>query len=531
MRRVLVALGIVILGVGGGYKLARADTSTSSGDRTGEGSTLFTGLAQTPEANLFTGALGTRIPIDVPPGRKNVTPKLALVYSSAGGPSPYGYGWDLPIGRIQRSTKWGVPRSTGTHTDDFVLQMPDGTVELVADPPGSTTYRPKVEESYLEVQRDTTNNLFTVYDRSGMKYTFGDGASARVSNSQFTSVWALTHVEDPNGNTMDISYLSYSNVLYPTSINYGANPQAGLASHFYHVRFNYSPRTDAVENDLLGVRAALVFVLNTISVTTDVPSSTTIRSYALHYDGGGNGQNGDRYALSSVSFTGAGGAATYPTQVFSYEPGPNGLAPATTFAAPGGLGALREIDGNGSVSRTLLDMNGDGIVDLVQTGAGSWNVYFGSPTGFSSQSTTWKLFGGVDMSHIRTTAKGGGYSTTGLDTFDVNGDGIPDFVDSRSTSGSWSVYLGSAYSTNGGWGFSQPVSWSAPSFNYARVDWLATQGSWSITETRRDLIDMNGDGLPDLVDVAPNGSGYTWRVYYNNGAGFDVTTPLTFTFP
>jgi hypothetical protein len=31
---------------------ARADTTTALGDRTGEGSTPFTGLAQTPEANL-----------------------------------------------------------------------------------------------------------------------------------------------------------------------------------------------------------------------------------------------------------------------------------------------------------------------------------------------------------------------------------------------------------------------------------------------------------------------------------------------
>ena len=51
-------------------RTARADTTTSLGRQSGEGSTPFTGLAEAPEANLFTGALTTKVPIRVPPGRK-----------------------------------------------------------------------------------------------------------------------------------------------------------------------------------------------------------------------------------------------------------------------------------------------------------------------------------------------------------------------------------------------------------------------------------------------------------------------------
>jgi len=74
-----------------------AQVSQGNGSQTGDGSTTFTGLAQAPEANLFAGTAGTSIPIQVPPGRKNLTPQLALGYNSNGGPSPYGYGWDLPL--------------------------------------------------------------------------------------------------------------------------------------------------------------------------------------------------------------------------------------------------------------------------------------------------------------------------------------------------------------------------------------------------------------------------------------------------
>ncbi|MFN8626839.1 MAG: SpvB/TcaC N-terminal domain-containing protein [Candidatus Binatia bacterium] len=193
---------------------APADTTTSLGTRNGEGSTPFTGLAQTPEANLFTGASGTSIKIEVPPGRKNMTPQLVLGYSSGGGPSPYGFGWDLPLGRIQRSTKWGVPRPcAGAHTDDFVLVLPSGTVELASEPAdGANAYRPKIEESWLQATKNTGGNQWVAYDRSGIKYVFGDVASARVGNDtsvfqatdpngycRFTSIWGLTRIEDTNG--------------------------------------------------------------------------------------------------------------------------------------------------------------------------------------------------------------------------------------------------------------------------------------------------------------------------------------------
>ncbi len=245
---------------------ALGDTNTTLGDRSGEGSTPFIGLAQAPEANLFTGALATSIPIQVPPGRKNVTPKLALGYSSSGGPSPYGYGWDLPLGRIERSTKWGTPRCTGPHTDDFVLVLPDSTAELVNDPPGSNFYRPAIEQSWIQAEKIEGQNEWIVHDRSGMKYVFGGTAVVGTDTSafmtmdadgycRFTSAWGLTHVEDPNGNSMDITYrldlLAASNVLYPWTVSYGGNRTADPSpalDNFYHVVFSYDDFTNDTES-------------------------------------------------------------------------------------------------------------------------------------------------------------------------------------------------------------------------------------------------------------------------------------------
>ena len=58
--------------------------------------------------------------------------------------------------------------------------LPDSVVELVNDPPGSDFYRPKVEEGYLRAQKFPAENRWEVVDRSGLKYSFGDGGAARV---------------------------------------------------------------------------------------------------------------------------------------------------------------------------------------------------------------------------------------------------------------------------------------------------------------------------------------------------------------
>jgi hypothetical protein len=91
----------------------------AAGSTTGDSARPFTGLAETPRAAAFTGAAVTSIPFELPPGRAGSTPRLQLQYSSGEGAGPYGYGWTLPIARVVRSTKNGVPRYDGS--DTFVL--------------------------------------------------------------------------------------------------------------------------------------------------------------------------------------------------------------------------------------------------------------------------------------------------------------------------------------------------------------------------------------------------------------------------
>ncbi len=79
------------------------------------------GAAQSFQADLFTGRGQTGVPIFVPPGRKNVQPGLTLSYSSSGGNSWLGMGWNLDIGFIQRDVKKGVPKYDSTDKYIFFL--------------------------------------------------------------------------------------------------------------------------------------------------------------------------------------------------------------------------------------------------------------------------------------------------------------------------------------------------------------------------------------------------------------------------
>src|SRR5262249_22975501 len=153
------------------------------------------------------------------------TPRLALTYSSGGGPGPYGYGWDLPLGKIQRTTKHGVLACNDSpHQNEFVLALPDARVECTLDP-GTGWCRATVQEAVGRIQYVSADDRWEVWDKDGVLYFFGGAAAARapVFPECSTFAWALTHIEDPNHNTLDIVYDSDADVPYPRSIRYGGH--------------------------------------------------------------------------------------------------------------------------------------------------------------------------------------------------------------------------------------------------------------------------------------------------------------------
>ena len=74
-----------------------------------------------PEANTY-GTASITYPIDIPAGRNGLQPDLTLSYSSDRGNGIMGVGWSFPQPAITLDTRWGVPRyDTNKETEIYTL--------------------------------------------------------------------------------------------------------------------------------------------------------------------------------------------------------------------------------------------------------------------------------------------------------------------------------------------------------------------------------------------------------------------------
>lgn len=530
-----------------------AETQSSVGDSGGENASPFGGFVASGDVSLYTGAMGLSVPIAIPPGRKQATPSLRLVYSSSQSDGPFGPGWALPLGSIQRSTKKGVPHCL-RNKDDFVIDLAGSQGELVTDPSDSSgnRYLMKIDERYLEATKNEPANTWEVIDRSGRTFRFGQGSApgasrafrggggatedpnndkffchqAFVCSCQFTSFWALTEIEDPNGNTIVISYEKLGGTPFVSAIEYGGDSHPSQTSnHPFRVEFKRGLRTNAAISYRLGVQQRLEWVINRIEVRSRPnpqtpfavdPTPGDVRTYTLDYT---TCSSGIRTRLCSVAGT------DLPTQSFEYSTDQFAHDQVSAiYAPPAGGGSIRNTTTtNGfDVDRTVMDANGDGFLDLVDADnvtGDNWAVHYGSPTGFGGQGT-WTAPGGqVESGKISLVNQGSGHYRVTKDAIDITGDGILDYVDARNDAspGSWEVYAG-ACTANRTCGFSSSsVPWNA-GVAYSRLD-ENLDGDTPLEGSQR-LIDMNADSFPDFVTLSSGSGGFVLR--YGTGSAFEA---------
>lgn len=222
-------------------------------------------------------------------------------------------------------------------------------------------------------------------------------------------------------------------------------------------------------------------------------------------------------------------------------------------------GFYTAFSGSGTDQWTLMDMNKDGRLDLVQTtnpetgkvwSEGTkryWRVYYNN-TGFGTNEIR------MDIPTQWTVPEVGAPYTSGFNvaavndgnkqwvTFDIDGDGIPELVHtadpatgkvwgSGTATPYWKVYK------KDGWGFSKtPISWWVPESGSADGFDAATSAALGRNWV---TIDLDGDGRPDLVQTsALDGNkvwgagtpGTYWKLYKNSGSGF-VKTPVSYPVP
>src|SRR3989338_10762531 len=219
--------------------------------------------ALTAEADSQSGSASFGVPIDVPPGRAGIQPNIQLQYNSNLPNGISGVGWSLELGAIQRSLRKGIP--SYTDSDEFVLIQSGSSQELVYDSTAGF-YRARQEGAFMRIQK--SGNAWVVTDKKGTKYHFGATQAAQEYDPNDTSrifKWALSSVEDLQGNTMTVEYLYDNNKLYPRIVRYTGNAQTAEAP-FAYVDILFEARPDPFESRKAGFRQKTGMRIDAINV-------------------------------------------------------------------------------------------------------------------------------------------------------------------------------------------------------------------------------------------------------------------------
>jgi RHS repeat-associated protein len=194
-----------------------------------KGGGAIRGIGETFQPNLFTGTGNFSVPIATSPGRNGFGPQLALQYSSGNGNGPFGIGWQLSIPRITRKTEKGLP----SYTDDdvFVISGAEDLVPFLKKISGNqekwepdtieteshliTRYRPRTEGLFARIERwviksdrkevhwraTTKENVSSIYGRSVGARIFDPEDSSRIYE------WLLEETFDAKGNHIYYEYI------------------------------------------------------------------------------------------------------------------------------------------------------------------------------------------------------------------------------------------------------------------------------------------------------------------------------------
>ena len=397
------------------------------------------------------------------------------------------------------------------HSDYFFFSSLDGELSTTTATT-TTSFAPRVENgSFLSYT--LSNNIWTVFDKKGTRYSFGTTTASRIDNVASSSQvykWYLEEVRDTNGNYIKYEYGKDNGQVYPSRITYTGN---GVTDGIFTVNFATTTRSDTASSTASGFQVKSEHIINRVDVKTN---GTLTRRYDLATT---TGNNTDRLLLSSITesgYTEAGATTTLPATAISYQTATTSWALDTGYSIPVTFGKAKDTNSKGVV---LDDVNGDGLLDLIK----SWSdvdglnpvqaVYInnGNGTGWTEDSNYT-----IPVTFIR------GTYDRGVRVFDVNGDGLADIVKAQSDLNGTSTVKAVYINDGDGTGWTQDSNYDVPEVF-----------TWDAADKGVRPFDVNGDGLIDLVRSWESMDHLTVikGVYINDGDGTGWTEDTNYTIP
>jgi RHS repeat-associated protein len=474
--------------------------------------------------DLNTGTLTAGLDLELPSGPNGIKPPISLQYSSGAGDGPFGIGWSLGTLTILRKVTPSADPPDPTATGTYSLSGVGDLVDM-----GNGRFRPVVDSTGQLIE--FANGSWTVTDNRDNSFTLGTTAASQIG-AQPPAAWLLDSSSDNAGNTIKYTWLNDSGSLLPNTVSWGT----------YQLIFNYENRPDLLINGSFGAPVRITKRCNAIELHVTSETVSLVRSWQLLYnDNHGQG----RSFLATIREQGHaadGTAITAPDRTFGYTArGAPVFSPVTGFTT-----SLNDIDTD------LVDLNGDGLPDLLWLGGGLPTMrpnlgggQFGFPRALSQAPSTLRLSspnvafadmsgsGNADLLVLDQPLAGyyplstpNGTAPAGFGfpvvfqrapnvmpgdpnsrLLDLDGDGITDLL----------------YDTGRGWlGYlrEDAASWS----EYPIVFPANRTPPVSLSDEHVYLADMTGDGSTDIVLV--NGGGVAYWPARADG-GWDAPVRMT----
>jgi len=426
-----------------------------------------------PQMNNY-GGLNFSYKIDVPEGRAGVEPKIALSYSSSGGDGWTGIGWNIGMGAITRTTRYGQL----FYDQNDIFTYSGKRLYRVSGPVGSQNgvYRLEIDDGSMarfELTNAESGGTWIVYGADGSATAYGANLTERITlptDVTKTYAWQFSQTTDRNGNFLQALYdtteYAANHILYLKELRYTGNAGQGMPANQF-VRFNLKDRSDYYISRAAGFSMKMTKLLDTIEVGWDMPGGSNNKvlwSYQLDYV---TSPDSNRPLLSTIHST---RNTTRP--IFQYQPASNTLAwqqVMNVFASDPQI--------NPQITQYVEgDFNGDGKSDFCffNPETGDWKVVESSYTGGYAFKTYGNKFKGYKGQSQIQFFKG---NVTG----DFNADGKSDIAMYLPQTKEFWV----AESTGTNFNFKLYGKFVLTSFDIMKAEWFTG--------------DYNGDGLSDIL--------------------------------
>ncbi|MDV0446472.1 hypothetical protein MsAg5_03110 [Methanosarcinaceae archaeon Ag5] len=464
--------------------------------------------------SLFSGAAVYSYPIQVPKGIAGFEPKVEIVYNSQGAGRTYGWlgdGWQLNDNYIQRDVNF-TPLNTSD--DKFKLTFDGQSYDLIYN---ATEGRYHTEiESFFFIQKEIgasnqKGDYWILKTKDGTTYRFGYTMDSELMNSvtgrDYAVRWSLDQIEDVNGNLIVYNY-----VENPVTGEIGASYLKNITYNNGDVVIDFERTAKSVTFNQFkdGTQVLEKSLLSKISIWN---KEELVYRYEIEYNTADN-----RLFLKSIQLVGMD-EESLPETSFEYNTGPRSYVSSNLV-----LPTYLIVNENRDMGVQIVDINGDGLPDIMQStylyppGGPTYidiNTWINNGTAFV-KNTTW------NSPVYFTTHYDGANHWQGVQIVDINGDGLPDIVqaahfknNANPTKKTW---------INTGSGFVLDSNWSLPTVFLSNEQ-----------DTGVRIVDLNGDGLPDIVESyyasLPYYTHNVKRAWINNGNGFTADNSWATSLP